>query len=298
MKVKFHYIQDSTIIGFDPSIGAVSVSNSLGIMVPLVISPGFILQCPLSSMTAPANVSITSGSPADFTVTPAGPGPYNLQWQVSSNNGVTWTNLANTPPYTGVNSNQLHIDSVYLALNQNQYRCIETGPCPYNSTAASLTVQSPVIGGTVTYSNAVSTPMGNCPVSLKQGSTVVRQTITNVAGEYSFQDIPFGNYTIEATTTKPWGGGSSVDALTIIKHYAGLITLSGMPLQAADVNGDAAINTADALLVAKRFVNMITSFPASDWIIETPAVTATNPILYNVNLKAICRGDVNGSYVP
>lgn len=61
------------------------------------------------------------------------------QWQVSTNGGGTYTNLTNTPPYSGVNTPTLTINPASPALAGNLYRCIITGcNTPVNSQAATL----------------------------------------------------------------------------------------------------------------------------------------------------------------
>jgi hypothetical protein len=68
-------------------------------------------------------------------------------------------------------------------------------------------------------------------------------------------------------------------------------------LVACDVNGNAAVNSGDALLINRRFSGTITTFSVGSWYFEQPAVTVTSGALTQ-NISAICYGDVNASYSP
>ncbi|MFN4124041.1 MAG: gliding motility-associated C-terminal domain-containing protein [Flavobacteriales bacterium] len=62
-----------------------------------------------------------------------------FQWQVSTNGGGTYTNLTNTPPYSGVNTATLTINPAAPSLVGNLYRCIVTGcNTPVNSQVATF----------------------------------------------------------------------------------------------------------------------------------------------------------------
>ena len=79
--------------------------------------------------TQPVSVINCSGTTATFTV--AGTGAVlTYQWQVSTNNGVSYADLANLAPYSGVTTTTLTINPVTTALNGNLYRCVLSGTCP------------------------------------------------------------------------------------------------------------------------------------------------------------------------
>lgn len=153
------------------------------------------------------------------------------------------------------------------------------------------------ISGFVTYDNSVSTPLNNTTVTLKQGATEITSTVTTSNGEYVLSTVPNGTYTTHGSSTKPWGGGNAIDALLIANHFTGFMPITGLRLLAADCNGDGAVNAVDALLVMRRSVMLINSFPVGDWIFETKTVTVNNGSVIN-NFMGICYGDVNGSFVP
>ncbi|MHC1705912.1 MAG: hypothetical protein AB9842_00170 [Bacteroidales bacterium] len=156
------------------------------------------------------------------------------------------------------------------------------------------------LSGVVYYDNVLKTPMNNTTVVLSDHNyNVLSTTVADNNGRFYFGNYPAGLYHIGATTTKPWGGANSTDALIILRHFTGMIQLSGLPLLAANVTLDNFVNSVDALVVSRRFIQLITSFPAGDWVFSSPLVnltgTGTNHL---VDVKALCFGDVNQSHVP
>ena len=88
--------------------------------------------------TSPADVTICSGASASFTA--AGTGTNVLyQWQSSTDNGVTWTNI------NGATNATYSITAATVAQNNTRYRAaLSTATCPtaVNTSAAILTVNN------------------------------------------------------------------------------------------------------------------------------------------------------------
>jgi hypothetical protein len=138
-----------------------------GICPPPAVSNAvtLVVSTPPTVATQPANITICSlpASPmvllnnttAVFTVAGAGiPAPTIYQWQVSTDAGVTYTNLANSatatasPFYGGVFTSALTVTNAPVSLNANRYRVVITNSCgqSVNSNGAILTVNtSPVV---------------------------------------------------------------------------------------------------------------------------------------------------------
>ena len=57
---------------------------------------------------------------------------------------------------------------------------------------------------------------------------------------------------------------NSSDALQVLQHSVGLVSLKGDYLKAADVSGDGKVNSSDALLILNYSVGIISRFPAED----------------------------------
>lgn len=89
----------------------------------------------------PANLTIYSGSDANFVVEASGAERY--QWYESQDNGTSWDMLQNQGLYSGVETPALTISSVPVAYDQFQYRCLVSGAhCDLFSNAALLTVDT------------------------------------------------------------------------------------------------------------------------------------------------------------
>ena len=120
---------------------------------------------------------------------------------------------------------------------------------------------------------------------------------TSTDGSFLKHDLPYGTYTVSASSSKLWAGANATDALIVAGHFAGIQTLSGLKLEAADVNNNGIANNTDALLILKRFTDNSVLFAKGSWIFESKTVTILGFIL-SVNIKGIAVGDVNGSDSP
>ncbi len=200
--------------------------------------------------------------------TDAGPSLYNASWY-SVTEGV-WSHF---PSYATIGNWNLRVSI-----------------CP-------VSVPEGSVSGQLVYDNVDQTPLPESPVYLIVENTIIQQTNTDSQGNFTLTSLPPGDYILTAGTSAGFGGVNSVDALLIMKHFVGLETLTGLRLQAANLNQDGSVNSIDALMAMKRFVGMITSFPAGDWIFEGYTIAVQNTTIVQ-NLKGICSGDVNGSYIP
>ncbi|MHC1708496.1 MAG: PKD domain-containing protein [Bacteroidales bacterium] len=154
------------------------------------------------------------------------------------------------------------------------------------------------LSGIVYYDNTDLTAISNATVTLKQGNTGVYSAVTNNYGQYYFPNINFGNYSVEVTSNHAWGGVNTTDALIIMRHFVGMIHLTGLRLSAANVDNNNFINASDALITAQRFVAIINYFPAGNWIFENPTIFINGSSQTIQNIKGICVGDVDGSFNP
>ena len=155
------------------------------------------------------------------------------------------------------------------------------------------------LSGTIVYDNSAQAPLSNCVVRLvnAQGASVMSAT-TNSAGQYQFTQAPSGTYTLQTTTNRTWGGVNSTDALNVARHFSNTQLLSGIRINAADVNASNSINATDALQISRRTVSQISSFTAGNWHFQSPTVTLSGGVLQQGAIKGICIGDVNGSFNP
>jgi FtsP/CotA-like multicopper oxidase with cupredoxin domain len=148
---------------FDPSAGPGYVwhchiidHEDMDMMRPLMVQPSPTLLAP--QITAqPAPTEVCDGTLASYSVTATSARTISYQWQVSSDAGLTFTNLANVAPYSGVTTKTLSINPAALTLTANQYRVVLTSTDgTTTSNAALLTVDPVSVGGSVTGGATVS----------------------------------------------------------------------------------------------------------------------------------------------
>jgi hypothetical protein len=72
----------------------------------------------------PEDRTTVVGGTATFGVDATGTPAPNYQWQISTNGGASYTDLANAPPYSGVTSQNLTITGATLGLNGARYRAV------------------------------------------------------------------------------------------------------------------------------------------------------------------------------
>lgn len=94
-----------------------------------------------SFSTQPINKIICEGANTQFDVK-----TYfteNYQWQVSTDNGTTWSNVSNSGIYSGANTASLQLTNVPFSYNNNWYQCLISNECstaPYASNVGVLNV--------------------------------------------------------------------------------------------------------------------------------------------------------------
>lgn len=149
--------------------------------------------------TQPASQAVCSGTNVTFSVVASG-NSQTYQWQLSTNAGSTWTNIANA------NAASLTLTAVTTAMNTYQYRCIVTNTCfTATSNAAVLTVNAlPTVTATDLWNRRVcisdtlvpliGTPAGGnwsgigvsgfnfVPPTTAVGTYTLTYTYTNTAG--------------------------------------------------------------------------------------------------------------------
>ncbi|MEO7445370.1 MAG: reprolysin-like metallopeptidase [Ferruginibacter sp.] len=121
--------------------------------------------------TQPAGVTVCAGGNASFTVGASGTTP-SYQWQLSTDGGTSWMDIAIGGVYSGATTVTLTLTNVTVAMNDYLYRAVVSGASPcgtVNSASAALTVNTaaaisaqPVattvlcVGNNVTYTIAAS----------------------------------------------------------------------------------------------------------------------------------------------
>jgi len=145
---------------------------------------------PATISTSPTNQTICEGSNTSFAITGSGAGII-YQWQVSTDGGITYTNVSNGGVYSGATSATLNITAATFSLNNNRYRCqVSNATCttPAISNAAILTVNTlPTISAQP--QNAVICTGGNNTFSVTTAGTGItyqwQVSITGCAGTWA-----------------------------------------------------------------------------------------------------------------
>ncbi|MBP7496999.1 MAG: hypothetical protein KA792_04980 [Bacteroidales bacterium] len=153
------------------------------------------------------------------------------------------------------------------------------------------------LSGKITYENIKNTAMINTKVYLEdENKDIIDSTDTDINGNYEFLKVKESNYNIKCKTKMKWGGSNPIDALLVNKYFISLYTFkSQLKQQAANVRNSDGINPLDALFINRRFLGIIKSFPSGDWLFENKEIKIDGMDL-KVDIKAICFGDVDGSY--
>ncbi len=141
--------------------------------------------------TQPQSVTVSSGNTATFTAAATGNPTPTVQWEVSTNGGVTFSTISNGSVYGGVTTSTLTV--VSTGLNGDEYEAVFTnlgGSVASNGATLSLTnypkvTAQPVsiavaAGSNATFSVAGS---GSAPLTLQwRVSTNGGATFTNISG--------------------------------------------------------------------------------------------------------------------
>ncbi len=283
--------------GYMVNAGTYSISgiNANGCVTQMNENVSALFYPRANAVLVTPNTTICQGSATTLTVNlPSGTPPFSLTLFDGTNN-VVFNNIFSSPFITTITPSSTRTYTIPYVTDQHNCGNVGTGSTTINVQAC-LPVTS-TISGKLTYDNVAATPLNNTQIKLTQNGNTLATTTTDAAGNYNFSNLSNGNYLIEPSVTKAWGGANALDALLIMRHFTQISLLSGLHLKAADVAGLGVVNSLDALTVARRFVQYIDAFAPGDW-----ATNSFNVVLNNsnqvVNLKAECFGDVNGSYTP
>ncbi len=238
-----------------------------------------------------------------YTLNPSGTTPFTFKW------------IKDGVEIPGQTNSTFNISSVSCD-DKGLYTCEITNVCnTITPKIVELFVNGCVrfkftISGYVKYENKDSFGMSSrtnntvTNVSLfTTADSLIEKVETDDNGFYVFADVVNGDYKLIGSTSKTWGGSNPADALLVNRHYIGVkLITDALKKLAADVNSDTKIDPKDALVINRRYIGVITSFvnkdkvTVPDWIFSNPLVTVLSIDVIDKNIKAICTGDVNGSY--
>ncbi len=261
----------------------VTIINSVGASCERTICRQIYISRPHVDVGVDIEI-LTGGSAQLGAVVSGGTPPYTWEWM----------------PFDGL-SDPLIPDPVASPGQTTTYVLLVTDSLGYSDTDTLVVTVLPILpaslSGNLLYTGN-NQPLNNASLLLTDANGLTEATTSGASGEYSFQNLYPGTYSLTGSTQKAWGGVNATDALLILKHFVGSSPLSGIQLEAADVDATNYVNSADALACMRRFVGLIPSFPTGDWVFETPVVSLSAGESRILNLSGMCYGDVNVSYNP
>ena len=117
----------------------------------------------VSVTTNPSNETVTYGNNATFTAAAGGTAPVSVQWQRSTDNGATWSNVS------GANSTSLTVTKPTVSQSSNRYRAVFTNTCNGTRTATTSEATLTVSAKNLTVNGAVA---NNKPYDGSKAATV------------------------------------------------------------------------------------------------------------------------------
>lgn len=205
------------------------------ISVVLTVNPN------TSVTTQPANQTICEGQNASFAFNANGSG-LTYQWQVSTDNGGTFSTIGAAPPYSGVTTTTLNITAPSPAMSGYQYQCVVNGVCGTSQTTMAVTLsissapaimQNPIDviaceGESVVFNADIS---GN-PQYQWQVSTDAGASFSNLSNGNGYSGVNTSSLTINPLTSNLTSYqfhvvGSACN--TTITSSAALLTVNELP---------------------------------------------------------------------
>ncbi|MEJ1239936.1 PKD-like domain-containing protein [Chryseolinea sp. T2] len=144
---------------------------------------------PVTIDNQPVDATVCQGVSTSFTVDAGATTTPIYKWEISTDGGVSFSNVFNVAPYSGANTATLNIANTPLSLNGNFYRVRVSGACglPEFSDAVALTVNQNVSIGTGPAAAVVCSGGGTQFTVAATGTALTYQwqVSTNGGGSYS-----------------------------------------------------------------------------------------------------------------
>ncbi|RAV97989.1 PKD-like domain-containing protein [Pseudochryseolinea flava] len=232
----------------------------------------------------PSSVVICESDATSFTVNAGTTTSPSYQWQISTDGGVSYTDLTSVAPYSGVTTATLNVSSASLSMNGNRYRVRVSGTCssPVTSNAAVLGVNA----------NPVVTTAPTAQVSCEGGTATFNVVATGAGLAYQWREngTPISNGGIYSGATSPTLTLTGVTAAMSGRTYDVVITGSC----------DNATTTAVALTVNRNpdaFATdaTICSGATTNIIISNPNAVAGTTFTWSIQSSTNVSGASSGS---
>jgi hypothetical protein len=131
----------------------------------------------LPPATSPSDQSIALGDNTSFSVAllPGHAAPREYQWQVSSNNGTTWTDIVDDATYSGATTDTLTLTGVTSGMNGRLFRCVVADSVWRDAPTSTASLSITGIPGTTTAPIPVLNPATLALLALALGGLALRQ---------------------------------------------------------------------------------------------------------------------------
>jgi len=207
----------------------------------------------------PSPASPCTGTATTFSLSATG-ASLTYQWQVSTDNGSTYSSLTNSGIYTGVTTSVLRLSSgLTTAYNGYKYQCLVSGACGSTITSSSvlLTVKSPISitsqpsssticensnttfsvtaeGDSPTYQWWVSTNGGGNYTSISNTAPYSNATTTTLS--LTAASSSYNNYKYKCVVTGTCSSGSSA-----VSSDAASLTINTAPAAPVSITGNSSL---------------------------------------------------------
>lgn len=173
----------------------------------------------------PSSQIICENGNATFTVTATGSGPLIYQWELSTNGGVSWSNVTDGGLYSGSLTSVLTITGVPASMNDYRYRCVVSDGTPATSLAGTLTVNpAPTVQTGNVGVSICANGGGTLTAMLFPGLSYQWQVSTNLGASWS-NVVDGGSYAGSATDALSINNAATLDGN--LYRYIATNTISG-----------------------------------------------------------------------
>ncbi|HEY9176317.1 MAG TPA: GEVED domain-containing protein [Flavipsychrobacter sp.] len=241
----------------------------------VITNPALLTVNSLPTVTSnPVDVTICPNSNTSFSCSGTGTG-ISYQWQVSTNSGVSFSNITNSGVYSGATTATLNITGAPASMDNYRYRCVISGACsPFViTTAAKLTMGA---------NPAVTTqPSSTIVCTGTTGSTSLAATGYNVT--YQWQVSTNGGSTWGNIANGGFYAGTTTNTLQFISP---VLSMNGYMYRAVVTNACAVATTSNAMTLTVANAPVVNSQPTDKTVClnsntsYSVSATSSAPIAY------------------
>ncbi len=233
----------------------------------------------------PGNTIVCANSTATFTALGSGVNPV-YQWQLSTNGGSAWANIANAAPYSGATTGTLTINPAAASLSNYMYRVqVSNIACAVtaNSNAGMLTVNA--LPAVQANTSATSVCSGTSATLIATGADSYRWSIDSTTASVTVTPVVTTTYIVTGTNAAT--GCKNTASVAVIATPKPSLILTASPYTRLLPGLSTTITATASSVSTNNFVYTWTyngSGPAQTFIGNTHAVNLSNSGTYTVTV--------------